>query len=145
MIGPSHVFVLVLTAFSLSVWAQNSDPYAAPGLASISCPAESSTADQSPHSWIYVSGGVMTRNRIGGKDPKYPSDARKGHVEGRVVLKVTVSGTGDVEDVCVLNGPEMLQQSAYDAVKTWKYRPFLLNGQPKEVKSQLNVDFTLTR
>ena len=84
----------------------------------------------------------MSRNRIDGKDPKYPRDAKKAHVEGRVVLKATISESGNVEDLCVIQGPEMLQQAAFDAVKTWTYKLFLLNGQPREVKTQMNIDFT---
>ncbi len=47
------------------------------------------------------------------------------------------------EDLCVIQGPTLLQQAAFDAVKTWTYNPFLLNGQPREVKTQMNIDFTL--
>jgi protein TonB len=65
------------------------------------------------------------------------------HIEGRVVLRATISDFGDVEELCVSQGPAMLQQAAVDAVKTWKYKPFALNGQPMEVKTQINVDFTL--
>lgn len=50
--------------------------------------------------------GVMARNRIGGKDPKYPSDAKSGYIEGRVVLEATISDSGKVEDLCVIQGPE---------------------------------------
>lgn len=85
----------------------------------------------------------MARNRIGGKDPKYPSDAKSGHIEGRVVLEATISDSGKVEDLCVIQGPPMLQQTSVDAVKTWRYKPFELNGQPVEVKTQINVDYTL--
>jgi protein TonB len=45
----------------------------------------------------------------------------------------------------VAGGPAMLQQAALDAVKTWRYRPYLLNGQPVEVETTINVIFTLTR
>ena len=85
----------------------------------------------------------MARYRTGGKDPKYPSDAKRAHVEGRVVLVATISVFGKVEDLCVSQGPEMLRQAAFDAVKTWKYKPFEVNGQPAEVKTMMNVDFTL--
>jgi periplasmic protein TonB len=107
------------------------------------CPAETSPASKGPHTWIAVSAGVATRNRIGGNDPKYPKDAKKAHVEGRVVLMATISDAGHVEGACVVQGPEPLRQAAFDAVKTWTYRPFELNGQPREVKTQINVDFTL--
>jgi protein TonB len=85
----------------------------------------------------------MARNRVGGKDPKYPSDAKRAQIDGRVVLEATISDSGTVEDLCVSQGPAMLQQAAVDAVKTWRYKPFELNGQPVEVKTLINVDFTL--
>jgi periplasmic protein TonB len=86
---------------------------------------------------------MMTRYRASGKDPKYPADAKRNHVDGRVVLAATVSPSGNVEDLCVSQGPEPLRQAAFEAVKTWKYRPFEVNGQPVEVKTQVNVDFAL--
>ena len=85
----------------------------------------------------------MARYRIGGKDPKYPSGARKAHIEGRVSLEATISDTGNVEDLCVMQGPAMLQQAAFDAVKKWRYKPFVLNGHPVEVKTLISVDFVL--
>ena len=135
--------VLVLTPAPMVLSAQN--PESDPAKDSLACPAEAGPPSQAPHKWVVVSSGVMARNRIGGKDPKYPGDAKKAHVEGRVVIKVTVSDSGKVEDACVLYRPEMLQQSAIDAVRAWTYKPFELNGQPREVKSQLNIDFNLTR
>jgi protein TonB len=85
----------------------------------------------------------MARNRIGGKDPKYPSDAKRAHIEGRVVLEATISDSGKVEDLCVSQGPAMLQEASVDAVKTWRYKPFEVNGHPVEGKTIINVDFTL--
>ncbi len=85
----------------------------------------------------------MARYRIGGKDPKYPSDAREAHIEGRVSLEATISDTGNVEDLCVILGPAMLQKAAFDAVKKWRYKPFVQNGHPVEVKTLISVDFVL--
>ena len=48
-----------------------------------------------------------------------------------------------MEDLCVVQGPPELQQSAMDAAKTWTYKPFLLNGQALEVKTTLNLDYKL--
>ena len=59
------------------------------------------------------------------------------------MLFAMVSPSGKVEDLCVSQGPELLRQAAFDAVKTWKYKPFEVNGQPAEVKTMMNVDFTL--
>jgi protein TonB len=85
----------------------------------------------------------MARNRIGGKDPKYPTDAKRAHIEGRVVLEAKISDSGKVEDLCVSQGPAMLQQASVDAVETWRYKPFEVNGHPVEVKTIINADFIL--
>jgi len=77
------------------------------------------------------------------KSPVYPVEAKKAGVAGTVVLAATISTSGLVEDLHVISGPELLQQAALDAVKDWRYRPYLLNGQPVEVKTQINVIFTL--
>ena len=59
------------------------------------------------------------------------------------MLQATISKAGTIENLRVLSGPPMLQQAAMEAVKTWRYRPYLLNGEPVEVETQVNVIFTL--
>jgi periplasmic protein TonB len=75
--------------------------------------------------------------------PEYPAEARKQHAEGRVVLKVVISKEGDVTKLIVISGNPVLVPAALDAVKQWKYRPYLLNGQPVEVETQATVRFDL--
>jgi protein TonB len=60
-----------------------------------------------------------------------------------VVLQAKISKSGQIEDLHVVTGPAMLQQAAIDAVKTWRYRPYLLNNDPVEVETTVNVIFTL--
>ena len=64
-------------------------------------------------------------------------------VRGAVVLKVEISRDGDVTNVTVLSGPEMLYRASVDAVRQWKYRPFVLNGAPANVETTvvINVDY----
>ena len=52
---------------------------------------------------------------------------------------------GTIENLRVVSGPAILQQAALDAVSTWRYRPYLLDGQPVEVETTVNVVFTLGR
>jgi len=66
-------------------------------------------------------------------------------VEGTVVLAATISKSGTIENLHATSGPALLQQAALDAVKTWRYRPYLLDGQPVEVETTVNVIFTLGR
>ena len=75
--------------------------------------------------------------------PVYPPIAKAARVSGTVVLQATISKSGTIENLHVISGPAMLQQSAMDAVKTWRYRPYLLNNEPVEVDTTINVIFTL--
>jgi protein TonB len=62
-----------------------------------------------------------------------------------VALAATISKTGTIENLRVTGGPAMLQRAALDAVSTWLYRPYLLDGKPVEVETTVNVIFTLGR
>ena len=64
---------------------------------------------------------------------------------GWVQLDAVISKTGEVEQLKVASGPKELQQSALDAVRQWTYKPFLLNGQPIEVRTTINVNYSLAR
>ena len=85
----------------------------------------------------------MERNLISKVVPVYPEIAKAAHVQGVVVLHAMISKTGDVENLSVISGSPMLTASAIDAVKQWKYNPYLLNGQPRDVETTINVHFTL--
>jgi periplasmic protein TonB len=75
--------------------------------------------------------------------PQYPAIPRTIRLEGTVVLQATISKSGTIENLRVVSGPPMLQQAALDAVAQWRYRPYLLNGQPIEVETTVNVEFKL--
>jgi TonB family protein len=75
--------------------------------------------------------------------PVYPPIAKAAHVSGTVVLQATISKAGTIENLRVVSGPPLLQQAALEAVKTWRYRPYLLLGKPVEVETTVNVIFTL--
>lgn len=76
--------------------------------------------------------------------PIYPDEAKKNHVQGMVVLKALLSQSGDVKDLTLISGDPLLAPAAIEAVKQWKYRPYLLNGQPIEVETQILVKFQLS-
>lgn len=77
--------------------------------------------------------------------PQYPAIAKAARVEGTVELQAIISKAGTIENLRAVSGPAMLRQAAIDAVKTWRYRPYLLNGQPIEVETAVNVIFKLER
>lgn len=74
-------------------------------------------------------------------NPVYPEEAKKDKLSGSVVLAVHVSKDGVVENLRVVKGPKVFQTSALDAVRQWRYRPYLLNGDPIEVDTQVTVVF----
>jgi protein TonB len=65
------------------------------------------------------------------------------HVGGVVVLKAIINKEGHIRDLHVVKGPKILQDAALDAVRQWEYRPYLLNGEPVEVMTTINVVFAL--
>jgi protein TonB len=90
-----------------------------------------------------VSRGVMAGNLVEKQDPVYPAIARAAHIQGTVILSATISRTGTIENLTVVSGSAMLAQAAIDAVRNWRYRPYLLNGSPVAVQTTVNVTFTL--
>jgi TonB family protein len=76
-------------------------------------------------------------------DPVYPPVAKAARIQGTVVLQATISKSGSVEDLHVVTGQALLQEAALSAVRTWRYRPYLVNGEPVKVQTTINVIFTL--
>jgi TonB family protein len=75
--------------------------------------------------------------------PSYPSAAMISRVSGTVVVQGIIGKDGHIKDLKVISGPALLQDAALDAVRRWEYRPYLLNGEPVEVMTTINVVFTL--
>ncbi|MGA2834678.1 MAG: energy transducer TonB [Terracidiphilus sp.] len=75
--------------------------------------------------------------------PIYPPAAIAAGISGTVVLEATILGTGVVADVRILGGPTILEQESLKAVRTWRYRPYLLNDVPMIRTTKINVIFTL--
>jgi len=91
-----------------------------------------------------VSRGVSGGQLIESVSPVYPSQARRSHVEGTVVLTAVIMEDGTVRDVKVVEGPATLAQSAVDAVKQRRYQPFELDGKPVKNEIRIRVDFKLS-
>jgi protein TonB len=92
---------------------------------------------------VNISGGVATGLLLQKTVPLYPPIAKAARVQGTVVLQATISKTGTIENLRVISGNAMLQAAAVSAVQQWRYRPYLLNGEPVEVETTVNVVFTL--
>jgi TonB family protein len=87
--------------------------------------------------------GVMAGRKLGGRIIHYPITARQERVQGTVMIAAVITKSGDIANLDVISGPKELRNSALDAIKTWKYQPYLLNGQPVEVSTEIYVDYTL--
>jgi protein TonB len=94
---------------------------------------------------VRVSTGVAAAMLLHMTVPVYPAIPKTVGIQGTVTLQATISKSGTIENLRVVSGPPMLQQAALDAVKTWVYRPYLLDGQPVEVETTVQVIFSLGR
>jgi protein TonB len=76
--------------------------------------------------------------------PLYPPIARQARVQGAVELRAIISKNGTIENLLVVSGHPMLSAAAIEAVRQWRYRPYLLNGEPIEVETEITVNFLLS-
>lgn len=75
--------------------------------------------------------------------PQYPEIARQARIQGTVALRAIISKAGTIENLMVESGHPMLAPAAIKAVRQWRYRPYLLNGEPVEVETEITVNFVL--
>src|SRR5260370_17648570 len=99
--------------------------------------------------------GVHGRSRIGGNrqatqilstpKPAYPPEAKQARIQGVVKLSVIIGKDGTVQDIKAMSGQPILVPASLEAVRQWIYKPTLLNGQPVEVETVVDVNFTLSQ
>jgi len=92
---------------------------------------------------VRVSQGVSQGLVLTKVPPQYPKEARDQHIQGVVLMQVTIDKQGNVANIQLISGHPLLAPPAIDAVKQWKYKPYLLNQTPVEVEAQVQVTFTL--
>jgi periplasmic protein TonB len=93
---------------------------------------------------VRVSQGVSAGLLIRKVNPNYPPLARQARIQGQVLLQAEISKDGSIQNLRLISGHPMLAPAAIEAVKQWKYKPYLLNGEPVEVETQVQVNFTLS-
>jgi protein TonB len=93
---------------------------------------------------IRISGGVTKGLLIQRTEPTYPTLARAARVQGDVILSAVIDTNGQIQNLQLVSGHPMLVPAAIAAVKQWRYKPYLLNGQPVEVETTITVIFTLS-
>ena len=77
-------------------------------------------------------------------EPIYPKFAKDSRITGTVTLKATITKSGAIEGLQVISGPKILDEAALNAVKFWRYRPYMLNNEPVEVQTTINIVFNLS-
>jgi len=92
---------------------------------------------------VKVATGVTIGLLIKKVNPIYPDEARAAHIQGTVVLRAEISKSGDITDLELVDGPIELAGSAVAAVRKWKYKPYLLMGEPVTVDTQIQVNYEL--
>jgi protein TonB len=102
-----------------------------------------STKDGAVQQQIRVESSVEAANLIKKVLPAYPQLAKSAHVQGTVRFTARIGKDGRIQNLKFASGPSPLVDSATAAVKQWVYRPTLLNGEPVEVITQIDVNFTL--
>lgn len=110
-----------------------------------SVPAPPKAPEPAPAKRIRVASGVAQANLIHDVPPQYPPEAGRERIEGTVVVVALIGADGIVKDVRVESGPALLAQAAIDAVKQWRYKPYMLNGTPVEIDSRITINFTMSR
>ncbi len=98
-----------------------------------------------PSGPAHISSGVAAGLLVQKSVPTYPPIAKQARIEGTVVLQAIISRSGTIENLRVVSGPAMLQQAALDAVRQWRYRPYMLDNEPVDVETTVNVIFCLGR
>jgi protein TonB len=92
-----------------------------------------------------IASRVAEANLIHDVTPQYPPEAGRARLEGTVVLMALIGTDGTVKDVRVESGLPILAQAAIDAVRQWRYKPYMIDGEPVEVDSRITINFTLSR
>ncbi len=92
---------------------------------------------------VRVSGGVISGFKIHDVIPNFPIEAWKLHVNGSVVMHVLIDEKGNVVDVTPISGPDLLRRPYMDAVRQWKYKPYVVNGEPTPVETTVMISLQL--
>jgi TonB family protein len=99
---------------------------------------------QAPVPRVSISSSIAGGMLVSKVNPVYPPLARQARITGTVIMKAAIGLNGDIESIELVSGHPLLAPAALAAVKQWKYKPFLVNGGPVEVSTQIQVNFQLS-
>lgn len=128
---------------AMRLWAQMSDEWHANASTQYPQPLAARSMPVSTPTRLRVGSPVVQANLLKQVAPVFPDEARALRLSGRVTLNVVIGRDGRVLEAEVTEGHPVLRQAALDAVKQWEWRPTLLNGNPVEVATTVEVSFTL--
>jgi len=136
--------LLLVSILKLGCWSQTAEPVLEPQISG--CRSADNRAPTEADNSQHVR--VGDKNLVGGHlihkvQLKYPKAARKAHIEGTVVLCAEIGKDGKISALRPLSGPSELIDSAVNAVQKWVYTPFVLNGEPIKVTTDIRVTFKL--
>jgi periplasmic protein TonB len=109
-----------------------------------SVPVLAKSPVQTPVKRMRIASRVAEANLIHDVSPQYPPEAGRARIEGTVVLMAVIGTDGSVKDVRVESGLPILAQAAIDAVRQWRYKPYMIDGEPVEVDSRITINFNLS-
>jgi len=92
---------------------------------------------------VRISSGVAVGQLKKKVNPHYPEEAKQAGIEGQVVLRAEIGKDGTIQNLQLISGHPVLAAAAIDAVKKWKYKPYLFQGNPVAVETQVVVNFQL--
>jgi protein TonB len=94
---------------------------------------------------VRVGGNVQAAAKVRGQNPAYPPLAKQARIQGHVVFTAIIGRDGTIQNLQLVSGHPLLVPAAQAAVSQWVYHPTLLNGEPVEVITQIDVNFTLSQ
>jgi TonB family protein len=133
----AFVMPLVLVAAGLAVWQWQR------GWAALEAPVMAQEVTPKPQ--LKVAAEVMQQRIRHKVMPEYPDTARQANLQGTVLLDAVINADGSVTQLKVLSGPDALAHAATDAVRWWRYEPYLASGQPVPVETTVVMDFRLNK
>jgi TonB family protein len=136
-----------VAAVSPSVGAGLAKPASGGAAVPIALPTKTATPlkTPTPQDPVFVPSDTLAHNMISAPKPIYPPMARFQKEEGNVILQALISEAGTVESVGVVSGPAALRNAAVDALRSWRYTPYLIDGRPVKVRTYVNFHFAMAR
>lgn len=135
----------VLPPLDVEVIAGDTHSTVHPGsnIAKVEIPGASNRLPAAATSVIGQPTNAADRERLSSTDLTYPLLGQHTRVQGSVVLQAVVGADGTIQNLRVLSGPAILTAAAQQAVREWRFKPYLQNGQPVETKATITVNFTI--